>query len=67
MLTTVRKGDQTTNILSLAGESCQMLRRVPNIKVVKCEATRIIEKNGQQTEEPIPEEECKAKVKFVMK
>ncbi len=65
--TNIRKGDQTTNILSLAGESCQMLRRVPNIKVVKCEATRIIEKNGQQTEEPISEEECKAKVKFVMK
>ena len=64
--TNINMGDQKTNVLSLGGEACQMLRRIPNIKITKCEATRIVEKNGQKTEEPISEEECKSKVKFVM-
>ncbi len=59
--------DSQTGTVSLGGEACQVLHGSPVIDIKKCDAYRLVEKDGKKQRVPLSVEECKAKVKYVKK
>lgn len=63
--TGMNPGDSQSGTVALGGEACQVLLKVPEIDVKKCLATRMVEREGRQVEEPLSVTECTSKVKYL--